>query len=239
METTKKNGFFSEAGRDMERKGLTDFGLRLRMWMDKNHHIGHGAVSETARQLEVGESTLRNWLYGPSQPTLPMLQKLAGRMRVRLEWLARGEGDMLDAPGGDLGKLPEGTARVPRVRSVRAIGPMGVMDVSQIEGWDVVDTKCSASPQYVVALRCEDDGMSRLIPSGALLFVDPTATPERCDGHIIVIANGDKHYLRRLRHDAHGTWVGVPEGTGDVLEIGKQYRLAGLIVEAQLGTLNW
>ena len=68
---------------------LETFAPRLRQ------AIGDRSLRSFARTAGVSETVLRKYIAGESEPTRPALIAMARAARVRLEWLAIGEGPML------------------------------------------------------------------------------------------------------------------------------------------------
>lgn len=57
---------------------------------------------DLARRLGIKLKTLRNWEQDVAEPRANKLQMLSGVLNVSMRWLLTGEGDGLDAPGGDV-----------------------------------------------------------------------------------------------------------------------------------------
>ena len=64
-----------------------------------------GGASAVAHLAGMRESTIRNWLAGPSEPNRAKLVAIARATGVSLAWLATGEGSM--RPGGGRGEGAE------------------------------------------------------------------------------------------------------------------------------------
>jgi len=56
--------------------------------------IGKGSIRAFARRAGISERTLRKYLAGESEPTRPVLIRIATAGRVNIHWLATGDGPM-------------------------------------------------------------------------------------------------------------------------------------------------
>jgi len=144
-------------------------------------------------------------------------------------------------PGaGHAGGLPPeiGDGAVPRVRvpiieSVSAISPTGVVR-NDVKGMSMDVFVAVPHPSQTAAMRVEDESMVPALCSGSYIVVDcAVRTPADVEGRIVLIANGTRHWFRRLRRDFAGHWVGVPDGQGEVVPVDDTRRILGVGIAKQ------
>lgn len=105
------------------------FAQRLDYLIRRLH--GHRGASAFARQSGIGDSTLRNYLSGRSQPTLDNLVAIAEAGGVSLEWLA--------------GLVDDEAATAPRP-------PLGIPVVGEIPAGALVERYVAEHPEEFVPL---------------------------------------------------------------------------------------
>ena len=93
---------------------VDDFRGRLR------EVVGHESVRSFARRAKVSHSSVGQYLSGVSEPTRPGLVRLAAAGKVRLEWLATGEGSMRPEPPAP--RLADSTVSEVVARQVASLG---------------------------------------------------------------------------------------------------------------------
>jgi transcriptional regulator with XRE-family HTH domain len=81
---------------------MTAFRERMKVLADR-----FGGVSKFARAAGLGESTVRKWTEGPSEPNRSKLVLLAQTAGVSVEWLATGEGPRAGLAFADQPEAPE------------------------------------------------------------------------------------------------------------------------------------
>ena len=86
----------SQIGTGWDEEDKADEGFRSRL---KSLVGEHGSIAALARLCGIGESTLRKWVDGPSEPNRARLVSIARGAGVSLVWLATGEGPRERDPG--------------------------------------------------------------------------------------------------------------------------------------------
>lgn len=209
--------------------------------------VGPEGQRAAARRWGLGFTTVQKYLQG-SMPSLDRAWTICRAEKVRLEWLATGDGPMREGLDPAETRYPvsgaleppqaQGYVFVPRFDVRAAAGPGLFNDHSQVVDhlafratW--VRRTLGVDPQHLVLITAVGDSMEPAIRDGDLLLVD-TSVQRILDDAIYVIAKGEALVVKRL-HQFFGGAIMIkgdnplyPEETlqGDELEM---LRVAGRV----------
>lgn len=146
-----------------------------------------GNVSEFARLCELEESSVRQWLKGPSKPGLEKLTAIVRACSRSLDWLVLGD-DASDS------------VKIPKL-SFKASAGMGRLVLSDEPETASVPRellqKLGLSAKNAALTESHGDSMYPTIASGEPLIVETGG--EYIDGRIYVFTVGDEVFVKRLR----------------------------------------
>ncbi|MEC9482550.1 MAG: S24 family peptidase [Halomonas sp.] len=204
-----------------------------------------GSKASVARACEVTEQAVTGWLKTGRvhRKHLPTIAKMA---RVRLDWLAWGEGEPLwtqeqmDQMESDLKEMgadynvspgPQIKGKVPLISWVQAGSAAEVVDIFNpgvADDW--IDTTVQIK-EHTYALRVEGDSMTPNFPPGTILIVEPDMPAEI--GDYVVAKNGDEEAtFKQLAKDA-GRWLLKPLNRQyPIIPMDDTYHVIGVVREA-------
>ena len=200
-----------------------------------------GGPSFVARRAEMYPSTLHRYRAGRELPSSALVS-LARATGVRLEWLATGEGPMLqcDIQVSSALNPPPGYVFLPLVEARAAAGNHGGLRSDNIvdfiafsEGY--VRQTLHRNPQNLALLTASGDSMDPTIRDGDLLLVDTSA--RRIEGsRIYVLAIGGALMVKRIQLRLDGSVVVKSDNTIYEPEVVPADQTSGLNI---LGQVIW
>lgn len=178
-------------------KGYEGFPERLR------EVIGERSIREFAEKCNLSDTVLRQYLYGKSEPTRPVVIAIAQCAGVRLEWLATGEGPK---PPAELNSaaVPEKVlaclsssdyAFIPLYDVRAAVGPGAPVESEEIVDLLVINRawvrqQVGADPSNPFFLYVEGDSMEPMLRPGEMILMDRGAANVPVDGIYVIRLDG-------------------------------------------------
>ena len=152
---------------------------------------------ELGKKVNKGESTVRMWELGKSEPDNETLKILADLFNVTTDYLlGRDEKSPLSKQGGRGVKIPvygEIAAGIP------------IEAIEDIIDFEEITPEMAASGEYI-ALSVKGDSMAPRILEGDVVIIRRQETIE--SGEVAaVMVNGDSATLKRVRYADNGLWL--------------------------------
>lgn len=152
---------------------------------------------ELGKKVNKGESTVRMWELGKSEPDNETLKILADLFNVTTDYLlGRDEKSPLPKQGGRGVKIPvygEIAAGIP------------IEAIEDIIDFEEITPEMAASGEYI-ALSVKGDSMAPRILEGDVVIIRRQETIE--SGEVAaVMVNGDSATLKRVRYADNGLWL--------------------------------
>lgn len=159
--------------------------------------IGSSSIRGFARIVNIGESTVRGYLSGGTDPGLTTVIAMAKAAGVRVEWLATGEGDMGlkggDKFGGSDGDDGEITL-VPRYDpNIQFAGESGLNELVPIDHWGFSRGwlhEIGVSPKKAILVGVTSDAMEPTLTDGSVVLVDTALHEILLDGIYVFRRDG-------------------------------------------------
>ncbi|MCM0018540.1 MAG: LexA family transcriptional regulator [Tagaea sp.] len=164
--------------------------------------------AEAARIAGRSVDSLADYERGETEVPFAVLKRLCEAKRVRLEWLASGDGSM-SASGPEAGAEP-GTTRIPVLETKLSAGT-GAAALSTERARDhlVLPTAflrghINMTPEAVVAFPVVGDSMEPTLREGALALLDRSVRAIDGPG-IYALRRGDDLFVKRVARRADGS----------------------------------
>lgn len=170
------------------------FAARLARLLEER---SNGNQAAFARLCEVEEASIRQWLKGPSMPSLKKLVQVAQRCEVSLDWLVMG--DESKTPGASVGELSEVHVKRLSFRPSAGSGALAIdEEAGRIPFPASVLKRVRVKPENARFMTAAGESMRPTIEDGDPLVVD-IADTDIIDGRIYVFSIGDQALVKRLR----------------------------------------
>ena len=180
---------------------MTNFADRLRTL------IGSDSVSAFSKKMEIGNTTIQNYVEG-ALPRIDKAVQIAAKADVSLEWLITGEGSMRKEAQSQHQSLVirppdalEGYAMVPQLDVQASAGGGVVVDHENAIGQIAFDPQWlrerHINPLGARVLTAKGDSMEPTIRNGDTLIVD-TSIEVAVDSAIYVLVYGGSLLVKRI-----------------------------------------
>ena len=168
-----------------------------------------------AAKAGMADTTLRQYLYGRSEPNMTQLVKIARTADVNIDWLATGEGPMRGAASpmvretAPVGRDPfdEEYALIDGYHVAVSAGHGSFNDQHQVTRKLAFRRKWltyrQLSPDNLAVVFAKGDSMEPTIHSGDSILVDMSRNQIQ-DGGLFVLRLGDELYAKRLQKRVDG-----------------------------------
>ena len=161
------------------------FQKRLKSLADEH---SNGNISEFARFCGLEESSIRQWIKGPSKPSLDKVAAIAVACSRSLDWLV-------------LGVEATDSVIIPKL-GFRASAGTGALVLAEDAGTEAVSRnllrRLGLSERHARVLYASGDSMKPTIADGDPLIVD-TNVETFLDGWVCTFTVGDDAFVKRLR----------------------------------------
>jgi transcriptional regulator with XRE-family HTH domain len=102
-----------------------------RLWA-YGRRVGFHRQRDLAQHLGITEETIRKWKNNISEPSRSLLERVASRTPMRLEWLVTGEGPMLAPQAAVAGQMRAGDALVIAAPAPEPVRLSGRLDLDRL-----------------------------------------------------------------------------------------------------------
>ena len=176
------------------------------------------SVNGFAKKIAVSEAAIRQYLSGKSEPTRPVIEKIARATRVNLEWLIIGEGPMMRGEGGT-GQLDADLKEIRSYEIRASAGPGRFVETEDIAGRHLIDKRFlrqfRLSPEGVIGVFVDGDSMYPTIQDGEVVWLDTTQRLISAEG-IYLVRFDDVVMVKRVQK--------VGDGVLELVSDNKSYR---------------
>ncbi|MCT2909273.1 helix-turn-helix domain-containing protein [Schleiferilactobacillus harbinensis] len=149
----------------------------------------HATVADVARDLNLADTTVRNWFTGKKYPRIDKIQALADYFHVS-------RSEITDSTPTNMERVSS-VSRIPIIGEIACGNP--IMAEENIDGYREVVSSYVPSGN-VFFLKAKGESMEPTIPDGSYVMIQ--AQPDVEDGEIaaVLVDDDEEATLKRVRH---------------------------------------
>jgi len=186
---------------------------------------------EMAAAIGVHKQTLSRYERGEIAPGAELLQAIAKKYRVSIDWLITGDGPPPASPPTD----EEGHISIPLYSATASAGhgrldqPDDIIEQCKFR-IDWIRTTMHANPHKLALLRISGDSMEPTLRSGDVIMIDREIT-EPADGKIFVVNLAGQVVAKRVQAKSGGKIDLISDNSiYPVIPLGSQSKIIGRVV---------
>ncbi|WP_368653230.1 LexA family protein [Ornithinibacillus sp. 4-3] len=165
--------------------------LKQIMATNLKHYIDRSGKNQTdiARELDIPEMTMSNWVKAKTYPRMDKIQLLADYFHIR-------RSDLTEEKSPNLFKAPSQTIQIPILDSISCTDPIYIEENFNGYKYESPEDLPSGNLLY---LQNNNDSMEPTIPNGSLVLIRQQSEVEYGQIAAVLLTDSNETTLRRVR----------------------------------------